>query len=152
MISENIHFIGRSGSGNGIFREAEYFLSDISSFDIVFLDLSLPDGSGEELIRKVLVNQAAIDHYGHTKSEFLSMNIRDIRPPEDGPILDLSIRSLKTSESSSFTGNFRHKLKNGSIIHVEVNSNIIDFQGKPAILVIANDITDRILHINAIET
>ena len=29
------------------------------------------------------VNNAAILHYGYSREEFLSMTIRDIRPPED---------------------------------------------------------------------
>ncbi|MCX6221188.1 MAG: PAS domain S-box protein [Bacteroidia bacterium] len=33
------------------------------------------------------VNQVAINHYGYSKEEFLSMTIKDIRPAEDIPAL-----------------------------------------------------------------
>ena len=33
------------------------------------------------------VNQAAISHYGYSRKEFLSMTLKDIRPPEDIPAL-----------------------------------------------------------------
>src|SRR5438093_10652785 len=29
------------------------------------------------------VNDAAVDHYGYTRTEFLRLTIKDIRPPED---------------------------------------------------------------------
>ena len=33
------------------------------------------------------VNEAAVLHYGYSREEFLQMTLRDIRPPEDIPIL-----------------------------------------------------------------
>ena len=33
------------------------------------------------------VNQAAVNHYGYSEKEFLSMTIKDIRPSEDIPRL-----------------------------------------------------------------
>src|ERR1700740_1683935 len=31
------------------------------------------------------VNQSAVRNYGYSRAEFLSLTIKDIRPPEDGP-------------------------------------------------------------------
>src|SRR5205823_9462452 len=36
-----------------------------------------------ETLEFLNVNDAAIRHYGYTREEFLSMTIREIRPPED---------------------------------------------------------------------
>lgn len=33
------------------------------------------------------VNEAAVKHYGYSRDEFLKMTIKDIRPPEDIPLL-----------------------------------------------------------------
>ena len=33
------------------------------------------------------VDNAAVEHYGYTREEFLSMNIKEIRPPEEVPRL-----------------------------------------------------------------
>ena len=38
----------------------------------------------------------------------------------------------------------RHKLKNGTIIYVEIHSHSIEYDNKNARLVLANDITDRL--------
>jgi len=35
-----------------------------------------------ETIRFLLVNDAAVEHYGYSQEEFLTMTIQDIRPAE----------------------------------------------------------------------
>ena len=87
------------------------------------------------------VNDAAIDKYGFSRQEFLSMTIKDIRPDED--IKDLinyvSVRNEKIIDS----GVWRHKLKNGKIILVEIYSHKIEFENRNARLVLSNDVTQR---------
>jgi light-regulated signal transduction histidine kinase (bacteriophytochrome) len=45
----------------------------------------------------------------------------------------------------------RHRKKNGAIIQVEVQSNTMNYKGKKACITLAKDITDRLMHIEAIE-
>jgi len=97
------------------------------------------------------VNEAAIRHYGHNKEEFLSMSIKDIRPTEDIRLLEEAIRFSKENTASFYRGFFRHKKKDGSIIDVEIVSNSINYNGIQAELILATDITEKRLYMNAIE-
>jgi two-component system, cell cycle sensor histidine kinase and response regulator CckA len=87
------------------------------------------------------VNQAAIAHYGYSQSEFLSMTITDLRPPEDSLALH-HIRSTLTSQQN-YAGVWQQLKKDGSQIEVEILAHTFSFAGKPASLVLVNDITER---------
>jgi PAS domain S-box-containing protein len=88
------------------------------------------------------VNDAAVQRYGYSRDEFLSMTIKDIRPPEDVPAL-LDIVS-KTPEGFSVPeGSWRHTKKDGTVMDVEIASQTLTFQGMRARLVLANDVTGR---------
>lgn len=96
------------------------------------------------------VNQSAVKHYGYTKDEFLSMSILDISPPEDVEQVKEGIFRLRKNVSPSSQEVFQHRKKDGEIIKVEMKSNIIDFEGKKAEIVLAHDITERINYISDI--
>jgi two-component system cell cycle sensor histidine kinase/response regulator CckA len=88
------------------------------------------------------VNDAAAHHYGYSRSEFLGMRITDIRPAEDVPRL---IASLGSREPLMRSGDWRHRLKSGQNIDVEITSHTLSFDGRPAVVVTAQDITVRTL-------
>ena len=87
------------------------------------------------------VNEAAIVKYGYSRQEFLSMTIVDIRPPEDVEKLRNNLaqprQPLERSEG------WRHRLKDGTIIHVEITSHTLEIDGHESALVVAQDITER---------
>jgi PAS domain S-box-containing protein len=87
------------------------------------------------------VNVAAIAHYGYTRDEFLGMRITDIRPAEDLPRLLEDVRKRPTAPSDR--GTWRHFRKDGGIIDVEVSSQSMHFAGRPAVLILAHDVTER---------
>lgn len=98
--------------------------------------LSLPDLSILD------VNTSAIHHYGYTREEFLQLNSRDMRPPEDEELFLKGVRlALKSPEHR---GTWRHKKKDGTIITVDVIANDTVYNGQPARLVLANDITEKL--------
>lgn len=97
------------------------------------------------------VNEAALRHYGYSREEFLSMTIKDIRPREDIPLMEEAVYLSRQHTQLFFRDIFRHRKKNGEIIHVDLQSNIILFKGKKAELVLASDITERFMYIHAIE-
>ena len=88
------------------------------------------------------VNDAAVEHYGYSKKEFLSMRITDIRPPEDVPALLENVANTKTVIDNA--GVWRHLRKDGSIILVEIKSHELNLDGVLARLVLAHDVTERI--------
>lgn len=87
------------------------------------------------------VNEAAVAHYGYTRDEFLKMRITDIRPPEDVARLLASLSDVRPDLQNS--GEWRHQLKDGQLIDVQIASHILDFAGRKAVLVVAQDITAR---------
>jgi PAS domain S-box-containing protein len=91
--------------------------------------------------RFLAVNNAAIHHYGYSRAEFLSMTIEDIRPPEDIPILKDYLKNVNPTYNRA--GEWRHQKKDGTVINVEITSNRLDFEGRRAVFVLANDITER---------
>lgn len=104
-----------------------------------------------ETLKFLDVNTAAIKLYGYTKEEFLRMTIKDIRMPEDIPALEKSLLQPLGPSTYTTLGVHRHVKKNGEILQVEIQSNAIMYQGRKARIVIANDITDRMNYIQAIE-
>ena len=95
----------------------------------------------QETHRFLAVNNAAIHHYGYSRQEFLSMTIEDIRPPEDIPLLKDYLTNVNPTYNRA--GEWRHQKKDGAIINVEITSNRLDFEGRRAVFVLANDITER---------
>lgn len=94
-----------------------------------------------ETLEFLTVNEAAIHRYGYSRNEFLGMTIKDIRPPEDIPALLENVS--KVTEGLDNAGIWRHKKKDGIIIFVEIVSHTMDFNGRRAEMVLANDITKR---------
>ncbi len=87
------------------------------------------------------VNKAAISQYGFTREEFLAMTIRDIRPAVDVPRLLTNVTQL--TADFDYSGYWRHCTKAGKVIEVEITSHQVDFAGRRAKLVQANDVTAR---------
>lgn len=97
------------------------------------------------------VNQSAVQHYGYSKDEFLSMTIYDICIDEEVEKGHSKTQETGLHEAGFFKEIHRHRKKNASIIKVDIKSNTIDYQGKKAEVVLAHDITDRLNHIRDIE-
>lgn len=87
------------------------------------------------------VNHTSTDLYGYSKEEFLAMKIIDIRPEEEVAKLLEDIRE-RTQEIQS-SGTWKHRLRNGKIIDVEITSHLLDYKGHNAVLVISKDITQQ---------
>ncbi len=96
------------------------------------------------------VNDAAINYYGYSRAEFLSMTIKDITPTEDLNLLEDAVGFVRTNQELFTQGFYRHKKKNGSIIHVDLSCNLIHAFGKQCELVLMNDITAQIAANNSI--
>lgn len=94
-----------------------------------------------ETLQFLEVNDSAVYHYGYSRSEFLAMTIKDIRPEEDVPALLEDIANAHEVISPART--WRHRLKDGRIRYVEISSHELNYAGRPARLVLALDITER---------
>lgn len=95
-----------------------------------------------ETLGFLAVNDAAVLRYGYSREEFLRMKLTDIRPPEESErLLERARLTVKKVDTS---GNWRHLTQDGSIINVEITSHALDWEGRPARLVLANDVTERL--------
>jgi len=95
-----------------------------------------------ETLAFLAVNDAAVDSYGFSRQEFLGMTIKDIRPPEDVPELERSLREY-SARAAPAVGLFRHRKKDGTLIQAEIASRPLRFRGREARLVLAVDVTER---------
>jgi PAS domain S-box-containing protein len=96
----------------------------------------------ERTLRFLAVNEAAIERYGYSREEFLSMTIKSIRSPAEVDAL------LKTTSHDapgpSHAGVWKHRKKDRTVIDVEVSSYGLTFEGKRAQLVLAVDVTEKL--------
>ncbi|WP_447980033.1 PAS domain-containing sensor histidine kinase [Candidatus Nitrospira bockiana] len=89
------------------------------------------------------VNDAAVRHYGYSREEFLAMTIKDIRPSADVPRLLDYLSTIRDAAEGTNIGAWRHRRKDGTIIDVELAFHTLPYQGRPARLVLVNDVTER---------
>jgi PAS domain S-box-containing protein len=94
-----------------------------------------------ETLSFLMVNNAAVQSYGYSSEDFLSMTIMDIRPPEERKRLG---DQLVKRESGPLVENWKHLKKDGSVIDVEIAVFPLMFDGKSAELVTATDVTARL--------
>ncbi len=94
-----------------------------------------------ETLAFLAVNNAAVEHYGYSREEFLGMTLKEIRPREDVRALLENVARVTSGLDRS--GIWRHLKKDGTVIEVEVHSHTLSFAGRPAELVLAYDVTER---------
>jgi len=77
------------------------------------------------------VNQAAIEHYGYTREEFLTIKAGNLWSEKNPRIYR--------------SGIWQHKKKDGTIIDVEIISHELEYEHEPSLLILANDITEKLM-------
>lgn len=98
----------------------------------------------KETLRFVEVNDAAVQHYGYSRDEFLSMTLADIRPPEDVPRLHAQrAKTIAQEGRARFrrSPGWRHLRKDGSLMWVDVYSHDFWFGGHLVRLAMVYDVT-----------
>src|SRR5690606_34370758 len=86
------------------------------------------------------VNQAAINHYGYGKREFLKMTVDDLQL--DGSPLQSQYKKIGRTGAYS-AGVTEHKKKDGSVIFVEITVDDLALGNSHESLVIAQDVTEK---------
>lgn len=93
-------------------------------------------------LKFLAVNQAAIQHYGYSQAEFILMKITEILAPEEIPRLLESLSKIEMGLNQIEL--WRHHKKDGTLIAVEVTRNTLDWKGKLAEVILAQDVTERL--------
>jgi PAS domain S-box-containing protein len=99
-----------------------------------------------ETLRFLEVNEATVQHYGYSREEFLSMGTQDVRASGDTERYVKYINDVIKKHSDTVFGRaglWRHHKKNGETLDVEIKWSKITFRGRPAVLIMAHDITER---------
>ena len=89
----------------------------------------------------LLVNNAAVRHYGYNCDEFLSLKISDIHVPNQIEEKRALLEALDPDNPS--TGTWQHRTKDGRILEVEGTAHAFEFQGRLAVLEVSQDVTER---------
>ncbi len=89
-------------------------------------------------------NSAAEHHYGYAREEFLALGPAEIRLDGDRNKLMEEVESVRDSRDGIKKGILKHRKKNGEVIFVDIAWHWIQYKDVPAILAIANDVTERI--------
>lgn len=100
----------------------------------------------QETLKFLEVNDAALQHYGYTREEFLRLTLRDVTVSEELPAMIEYLHKLMGDASpprAGFQGTWRHHKKDGTPIDVEIKWSPISFQGRTASLSMISDITER---------
>jgi PAS domain S-box-containing protein len=97
------------------------------------------------------VNQATIVHYGYSREEFLTMTLKDIRPPGEFPNMEKALIQAKSETAGITHRQMVHRKKSGELMDIEIQLAPFKFKGVKTSIVIATDITERLLYIKAIE-
>jgi len=85
-------------------------------------------------------NPAAVDYYGYSRNELLTMRIQDINTMDKNEVALLRLKALEKKQKF-FT--MPHRLRNGEIREVDVYSCPISYMGEIMLYSIIFDVTER---------
>lgn len=140
-------------------RYADGVFSDITAGKLAELQLKKREGlfsaifdhatSGIELtdpetLNFVEVNSAACHMLGYTHEEYLAMRLTDTLAGYSVDEIRRSVRHVQ--EEGALTTESRHRRKDGTVISVEVNAQMLELPDTKLLVAIWNDITDRKKH------
>jgi diguanylate cyclase (GGDEF)-like protein/PAS domain S-box-containing protein len=123
----------------GIDRHREgAFAANEMSFRRVFFEHPQPMWMLDATTHRFLaVNDAAVAKYGYSAKEFAALTMDVIR--RDAAQLAVDFNRAQTGKTAFKA---RHRLRDGRVIDVEVATVAQEFDGRPGILVLINDVTE----------
>ena len=101
-----------------------------------------------ETMQFLAVNDATVRAYGYSRAELLNMTPRDLRPAHAVPVLMEAWKRFYADsprEEARPGGLWTHRRKDGTEIVVEITATDLVWAGRPAALVHALDVTERVI-------
>ncbi len=95
-----------------------------------------------ETLRFLAVNDAAVQHYGYSREEFLAKTASEVRPRSERARLRAAVAAAPDGYYEG--GTWTHRRKDGSEISVEILSHTLMFEDRPARIAACIDITERL--------
>ena len=116
-------------------------------YRVLFRSTPMPILLWDTSTRRFLgVNDAAVATYGYSAEDFLQLRVSDLDPLDDAE--NDRYRDHPASRDREAVpaprGPYRHRLRDGRVIDVEVTVRSEEFGGRSATLALINDITDRL--------
>jgi PAS domain S-box-containing protein len=127
--------------------EDEYWQTEATLQESQARYRTLFDNAGDAIFihdlsgRFLEVNQVACERLGYSQEELLQMTPMDIDSKEYAALVKERIEMLRQQGHVLFET--AHVRRDGTIIPIELSSRVIEYAGKPAILSIARDISER---------
>jgi PAS domain S-box-containing protein/putative nucleotidyltransferase with HDIG domain len=90
----------------------------------------------------VYVNPAFTEVIGFPKEDFLGRDYIEFVIEEDRPLVAENIQRRLAGEVKSVRYSFRARRRDGALVHVGVHGGMAIYQGRPAIIGVAQDITE----------
>ncbi len=96
----------------------------------------------EETLMILAANAAALAAYRYSRAEFLRLKSTDLQLAGEADRFAEPVRARDTRPG--FTSHWRHCRKDGSVMDVETISHPFEQGGRPARLMLVNDVTERV--------
>ena len=96
-----------------------------------------------ETLRFLMVNAAAVTHYGYSEAQFLAMTIKDIRPAEQLAALERNLAAAPV-KGAERAGDWTHIKADGGRIQVQISSHSVTIAGRRGRFVVAHDVTEQL--------
>lgn len=100
------------------------------------------------------VNDAACHRLGYTREELLGMSPSDLEA--DQPASRFARRVAQIEETGHALSQTEHHRRDGTTVPTELSSTLLHYDGRPAILSVARDVTERrvaehrLMHLNTV--
>ncbi len=123
-------------------RSEDTLRSNEALFRLLFSHNPLPTWVfDKQTLRFLQVNHAAVQQYGYSEEGFLGMRVTHLRPQDDDE--EFLEQFDGRPEGTPRVVPRKHRHKDGRIIEVEVRALDLEYHGRPAVLAVAQDTTER---------
>ncbi|MGZ5804867.1 MAG: bifunctional diguanylate cyclase/phosphodiesterase [Xanthobacteraceae bacterium] len=113
-----------------------------SSFRFLFDNNPIPMWVWDHAtLRFLAVNNAALEQYGYDREHFLTLTVGDVKRSANWDSIDTVVRGDERKLREGYTS--QHVKADGSLIEVAIYGRVMEYEGRPASLVAAVDVTER---------
>ena len=112
------------------------------NYKILFTNNPVPMWAYTKSHKLTMVNEAALELLGYSKSEFLSLSLFDLRHEDEHQRFAEIIQDKNHFIEEKLFNEWQYIKKNGTSLFVEVASHLIEINGESVRVVAVNDITE----------
>ncbi len=94
-----------------------------------------------DTLKFVVVNDAAVSQYDWTREELLELTIHALHPPGDEALVRSRVERARANQDAHFTS--YQMRRDGTVFEAEIHAHTTTFAGRPARLVLAQDLSER---------